>query len=112
MTKREMFELIATVNADNDEIVDFCHHEIELLTRKTSRKTPTKTQKENEGIMDAIEVGLAELDEPVTVTDLIKGVEALGGYSNQKISALLRKMVEAGRVVKSMDGKKSLFAIA
>lgn len=112
MTKREMFNMIATINADNAEIVEFCAHEISLLDKKVSSKTPTKAQKENEGIMDQILVNLAEFGAPVTVTELIQNGEGLDGFTNQKISALLRKMVEAGKVVKSIEKKKAFFSLA
>ena len=113
MTKREMFETIASINSDNAEIVEFCEHEIKLLdSRKGKSKTPTKTQKENEVIMDAIEVALGECEGKVTVTELIGSSESLRGYTNQKMSALLRKMVEAKRVVKSVEGKKAYFSLA
>ena len=112
MTKKEMFNLIASVNADNAEIVDFCNHEIDLLNAKKSSKTPTKTQKENEVIMEQIAVDLAMFDNPVTVTELIANGEGLEGLTNQKVSALLRKMVEAGRVVKSIEKKKAFFSLA
>lgn len=121
MTKREMYEMIATVNAENTEIVEFCAHEIELLdNRKSGKKAPTKTQKANERVMDAIEAILADADEPMTVSQLIaderlrytdeNGEEER--YSSQKVSALLRKMVDANRVVKTIEGKKALFAVA
>ena len=112
MTKREMFEMIATVNADNAEIVDFCKHEIELLSRKSASKGLTKVQKENEGIMDLILVALAELGTPVTVTELIAGGKGLEGLTNQKVSALLRKLVDTNKVTKSIEGKKAKFALA
>ena len=112
MTKREMFATIATVNADNDEIVEFCKHQIDLLDARKGSKTPPKTQKANEGIMDAIEDALRAVDGGVTVTDLIASSDLLRGYTNQKVSALLRKMVEAGRVTKTLQGKKAYFAVA
>lgn len=112
MTKKEMFNMIATINADNAEIVEFCAHEISLLDKKVSSKTPTKAQKENEGIMDQILVSLAEFDAPVTVTELIQNSERLNGFTNQKISALLRKLVEAKKVTKAVNGKKAVFCIA
>ena len=110
MTKKEMFNLIATVNADNEEIVKFCQKEIDLLTAKAGRKTPTKTQKENEVLMDHMVEVLAEIAEPVTVTELI----ARGGLdmTNQKASALLRKLVDAKRVTKVIDKKKAIFSVA
>ena len=62
--------------------------------------------------MDTIERDLAEFEAPVTVTELIAGGEGLEGLTNQKVSALLRKMVEVGRVVKTIEGKKAKFALA
>ena len=112
MTKREMFERIALVNAEDEEIVAFCNHELELLANRKTSKSPTKNQKANEGIMDVIAEALADAGDPITVTELITNYDALNGFTNQKISALLRKMVEAGRVVKSTDGKKAVFALA
>lgn len=112
MTKKEMFAHIATLNASDAEVVDFCNKEIERLEKRSSSKTPTKTQKENEGVMDSIAEALTAFSEGVTVTDLIASSEALTGLTNQKVSALLRKMIEAGRVTKSMKGKKAFFALA
>ena len=112
MTKKEMFNLIATVNADNAEIVEFCKHEVELLETRNSHKTPTKTQKENVVIMETIVKDLAEFENPVTVTELILGGEGLEGLTNQKVSSLLRKLIEAGKVVKTIEGKKAFFSLA
>ena len=112
MTKKEMFAHIATVNADNAEIVEFCNHQIDLLNAKTGRKTPTKTQRENEVIMENILTSLAEIGEPVTVTDLLAhGIEGFE-LTNQKTSALLRKLIADGKVAKTIEGKKAMFSIA
>ena len=112
MTKKEMFAMIATVNADNAEIVEFCNHEIELLSnRKSGTKGQTKTQKENEGIKAVIAEVLTGTGDKMTVTELIAD-ERLNTYTNQKISALLRQMVEAGKVTKVIEGKKTYFEVA
>lgn len=111
MTKKEMFNLIASVNADNSEIVDFCQHEIQLLeSRKNNSKGLTKTQKANEGVKDLILAALADT-EGMTVTEIL-GCEGLEEYTNQKISALLRQLKDAGKVVKTIEGKKAFFALA
>ena len=111
MTKREMFETIATINADNAEIVEFCNHEIELLARKsTGKKGLTATQKANIEVKAVIADVLAEAEAPLTVTEIISDAR-LNGYTNQKISALLRQMGEAKEVVKTIEGKKARFAL-
>ncbi len=112
MTKREMFAHIATINAADAEIVEFCNREIELLDNRKNSKTPTKTQKANEGIMDAIAEALKGVEGGVTVTELMASNEVLKGLSNQKVSALLRKMKDDDRVIRTIEGKKALFSLA
>ena len=82
------------------------------LAKRGSSKTPTKTQKENEVIMERIVDALADIGEPTTVTGLIgHGIEGFE-LTNQKVSALLRKLVEAKKVTKTIEGKKAMFCIA
>lgn len=82
------------------------------LAKRGSSKTPTKTQKENEVIMAKILEALADVGEPTTVTDLLAhGVEGFE-LTNQKASALLRKLIEAGKVTKAKEGKKMLYSLA
>lgn len=119
MTKREMFNIaINTINGtaipEKEEVLAGLRHEIELLdSRKSSkRSTPTKNQKENAVIMERIYDALVDIGNPVTVTELLNhGIE---GYelTNQRASALLRQLKDEGRVVKTTDKRKSLFAVA
>lgn len=111
ITKREMFTMIkevAEVKA-NAEMVAFIDHEIELLDKKSSKSGQTKTQKENEVIIEQVFDALALVGRAVTITELQNEVVAMGELSNQKISAMLRKLVLSGRVVKTVDKKKSYF---
>ena len=81
------------------------------LEKRSTSKTPTKVQKENEGIMETILHNIEKFDKPVTVTELINGGEGLENLSNQKVSALLKKLVEAGKVTKTMEKKKAYFSL-
>ena len=113
MTKKEMFNMIATVNADNADIVAFCEHEIALLeNRKGGKRGMTKTQKDNEVIKGVIAEGLAELGRPVTVTELGREFAPLNPYTSQKLSALLRQMKDGGLVVKTIEKKVARFSLA
>lgn len=111
MTKKEMFANIANLLADNAEVVDFCNHEISLLESRKTSKGLTKTQKDNEVIMEKIALALSTMDEPVTVTELIVSGNGLEGLTNQKVSALLRKMIEDGQVEKIIEKKKAYFRL-
>lgn len=112
LTKKDYFKKIMEVCANDSNIVAFCEHEIELLTKKNSKSTPSKTQVENENIKNVILEELANIAKPVTITELQNASEKVAEYSNQKISALLKQLVEVGKVVKTTDKKKSLFSIA
>lgn len=109
MTKVEMFKAIKAVVGDNADFVAFIDHEIELLNKKSTNKKPTKTQAENEAYKAEILANLT--DKGVTVTELQSKSEILGGLSNQRVSALLRIMVDAGTVAKTIDKKKSYFSL-
>ena len=82
---------------------------VQLAKRGTS-KTPTKTQKENEGVMETILEVLADNGDRMTVTEMLAD-DRLNGYTNQKISALLRKLRDARKVDKIMEKKKAYFTL-
>lgn len=119
LTKKEMFEMIKGVCADRTDIVDFCNHEIELLSRKNSKSGATKTQKENEIVANMLVEELAKVGKPITITDLMNTSEIVKGYTlengnnltNQKISAIFKQLVESNKIVKVTDKKKSYFSI-
>ena len=119
LTKKDYFEMIKGVCADRTDIVDFCNHEIELLSRKNSKSGATKTQKENEIVANMLVEELAKIGKPITITDLMNTSETVKNYTlengnnltNQKISAIFKQLVENNRIVKVVDKKKSYFSI-
>lgn len=114
-TKKEMFRKLIELAQENErtDLIEFCEHEIELLNKKASASGQTKTQAENKKIKVVIAEELTRIARAVTISELIKESESLGQYSNQKLSALLKQMVENDKTVtKIIDKKKSLFTIA
>ena len=111
ITKKEMFTMIKAQVKDNAEMVAFIDHEIELLDKKASNKKATKTQEANIGIKSII-LAVLEGAKPMTVTEMQGASAELGELSNQKVSALVRQLVEAGKVVKTIDKKVSRFSLA
>ena len=111
ITKKEMFTMIKAQVKDNAEMVAFIDHEIELLEKKASSKKATKTQKANIGIKSTI-LAVLEGGKSMTVTEMQGASAELGELSNQKVSALVRQLVEAGEVVKTIDKKVSRFSLA
>lgn len=111
ITKKEMFTMIKAQVKDNAEMVAFIDHEIELLDKKASNKKATKTQEANVGIKSTI-LAVLEGAKPMTVTEMQGASAELGELSNQKVSALVRQLVKAGEVVKTIDKKVSRFSLA
>ena len=120
MTKKEILTLIVTALSENrnftseetEAIIAYATNEISLLDKKAEKaKTQkSKTQKENEAIKAHLLDYLNSLDNCVTITDIIKGSDIFSDFSTQKISALLKQLIESGKVVKTVDKKKSYFA--
>jgi hypothetical protein len=113
LTKKELFgqaRELAIANGRED-LVAFIDHEIDLLNKKASASGESKTQKENLAIMDRLYSELANIDRAVTISEFQANSEYASTLSNQKISALFKKMVEAGRVVKTTEKKKSYFSV-
>ena len=116
VTKKEYFgmvrEIVEASGVENKEdILAFVDREVELLSKRKNGET--KAQKENVELMEVVYNKLAEMARPATATEIfneLRDNEAI--TSNQKVSALLKKLVDEERVVKTADKKKSYFSIA
>ena len=83
------------------------------------RSTPSKADKEksaeHKAIADEIILVLSTgetVTNGMTISEMQKASDNLAKYTNQKISAILRKMVDSGTIVKTIDKKKSYFSLA
>ena len=113
ITKREVIGMMMNeeVVKANPTYVAYLENELALLDKKAQNKKATKTQEQNVGIKATILEVLAIIGSG-TVTDIQNGNEELSALSNQKVSALVRQLVESGDVVKTTDKKKSIFSLA
>lgn len=111
ITKKEYFGMIRELVADRADLVEFVDRELELLNKKVSSKSPSKTQVENENIKAKLINALIKIAKPVTITELQENNEEMATYSNQKLSALLKQLVDTNQVTKMIDKKKSYFSV-
>ena len=115
MTKKETINLLIDVLMGNKEVedvqifIDFLIHERELLERKSSNSGQTKTQKENEILKEKIVETLKELNKFSTITEIQETNAELADLSNQKISALLKQLVDTNVIEKVIEKKKAYF---
>jgi DNA-binding transcriptional regulator GbsR (MarR family) len=97
-------------------LVEFIDHEIELLDKKKSNGNAKANEKMDKSI-ELVYNALVSVGKSVTVSDLIKATDlsALanesGVVSTQKVSAMLKKLKEQGRVVSVTDKKKTYFSV-
>ena len=80
------------------------------VKRNSAERKPTKAQLANEELKAQIVAVLTA--EPATVTDIMGKSEALAALSNQKVSALVNALVDEGKAVKTVEKRKSYFALA
>lgn len=114
MTKRDYFNAILAVLAtvedtDVSGLTAFVNHEIELLENKRSSTKPTKTQTENLAVKETIVSVLKEIGKPVTITEMQKFSADLAEFSCQKLSALLKQLVENDKTVTKVTEKKKTY---
>lgn len=129
LTKKDMFHALleASTNCEAlydflssksekiaEGMTDFLANEIDLLERKALSKTtkPSKTQVENVSIKETILEVLRAAGTPMCIADLQGADSGLASLTNQRISALLTQLKNAGKVVRTTEKKKAYFSLA
>jgi hypothetical protein len=119
ITKKMRFTEIREIMAElgKTDLIAFIDHEIELIDRKAENRKMGTSKKavENNSITELIIRELQVIGK-TTITNLLKQSEPLADYvteegnalSNQKITALLKPLVENGKVIRTVD-KKTIY---
>ena len=120
ITKREKYEMLLGMVEGNDMLTEFINHEIELLTKKSGSGS-AKRDEEQESFFEVIRDILAECadvkgmqcgaiakDERAASFEWKDGKET----SSQRVSAMLKKLVDKGDVIKVTDKKVTHFRLA
>lgn len=118
MTKKQKFEMLKALVADNAMLVEFIDHEIELLDNKKS-KGNAKANEKMEKSVELVYEALVSVNRAVKVSELIAETD-LSELKNpetnvvtpQKVSAMLKKLKDQGRVVSYTDKKNTYFRVA
>ena len=116
ITKRERYEQLKAIPAvaENETLVEFIDHELELLDRKnapTGEKKMTTKQTENEAYKDEI-LNHMEMGSKYTITALLNGVpNAPEDMTHNRIVALLKQLCDAGAVVRSKEKGVTYFTL-
>ena len=119
ITKKEMFlQVIALAQGEEisvsvDEIMEFARHEIDLLNKKANSKSKKEkaNDAENVRLSDLILEVLLDSEKALTISEIMAKNDDLGALSNQKVSALMKKLVDGGQVVKTVNKGRSYFSV-
>lgn len=83
----------------------------QTVKKNTAERKPTATQTENVGFKTAILNGM-EVGKQYTITELTKAVPEIANLTNQRVSAIVRQMVEAGQLTRTEEKRKAYFSKA
>ncbi len=111
ITKAQKFAMLKAIPqvAENEMLVEFIEHEMELLAKKNSaEKKPTAQQTANIGIGEAIVAHLSSQPTRLfTITEIIKEVPACADLTNQRVSAIVRGLI--GVSVERVEEKRKAY---
>lgn len=111
MTNKKALEFVLSLQevVDNVEVCEKLQKMLEQVEKKNAKSDtkPTKAQLENVELKDKILVAMSEFDEPCQIKDIC----GVLGYSNQKISALVRQLVASGAVERLEEKKVAKFRL-
>lgn len=114
ITKREIVTMMLAdecVKA-NEMYVSYLTHELELLDKKAQKKGKSDEELAEVARLKGLVIGSLEKVGKGTVTEIQKADEELSELSNQKVTSLLKALIEDGSVVKATEGRKSVFSLA
>lgn len=122
VTKKDYFNMIISMaeEANRQDIVDFCSHELELLGRKsngTGTKSETKAQKINKVLDERILAVVTEASTPLTASAImglvdISGIEGLTELTLPKVTNRLTALGKVGKSIDRIKDKRQVFFTA
>ena len=109
MTKKQALELIMTFEdvKNSSEIMEVLEKMLEQL-EKPRKENPKKVAERDE-LTERVLAVLTSQEKPCSIKELREMENGLGEFSSQKLSPVLKRLVEAGRVEKTTEKRVSVF---
>ena len=114
LTKREVINAMLTIDAitSNETFVSFLKHELELLDKKSSNRKETSKQKEKKEFTDIVYSTLtANGDKAMSIKEIIASDTSLDGLSSNRVSAMLKTLVDGGLVKRDRTSKGTFYTV-
>ena len=101
----------------NDEMLEFLDKRIEQIDKKRAasangEKKMTETQKANEVLKANIVEAMANLNEAVPVSYMLKNFECCAGLSSSKVTSMLNQLVKAGAITATKTKGQNAYTLA
>ena len=109
-TQKEYYAELRVLAQGNDELVAFIDKKLEQLEHKTDTKKMTAKQVANAEIKDKLLKWLAEQNTGLTCTEIYSQTD-FGLTSATHASALLKQLVDNGKVAKVYEKKVAKFLV-
>lgn len=109
ITKKQALEQIMTFEdvKNSPEIMEILEKMLEQL-EKPRKENPRKAAERDE-LTERVLAVLASQDKPCSIKELREMENGLGEFSSQKLSPVLKRLTEAGRVEKTTEKRVSMF---
>ena len=109
ITKKQALEQIMTFEEvkGNSEIMEVLEKMLEQLEKP--RKENPKKAAERDELAERVLAVLASQDKPCSIKELREMENGLGEFSSQKLSPVLKRLTDAGRVEKTTEKRVSVF---
>ena len=114
LTKKDRFTAMLDKYVLDAEDRELIKHEIELLEKKANKdRKPTAKQLANLDFMEEI-ISVLSANVGMTCTEVVKAVQPKHEetITVNKVSAMMSKLVEGKRVIKTVEKRKSYFLLA
>lgn len=118
LTNKTTLEILREVDLTTVDLKGFAPADIlgkvdsmiaQLDKKNGADRKPTKAQLENELLKESILAALTTT--PVSITELQKTNAGMGEMSNQKLSSLIRQLVNEGKVLRDTVKRVAVFSI-
>ena len=103
-----------SLESPNKEAIDRLIALKESTEKRNNSKSKAEVAKQsaNDDLKNVIVEVLTNCAEPVTITEMLALDERLNGFKVQKISPLMRKLLEEGKIKREEMKHKAYFSIA
>lgn len=117
VTKAENYQALLNLAevAAHPELVEFINHELALLAKKSTNRKPSKSQVTSNTLRDIVLEVLYSADSAITIAEIQEADSRLKVFngeniSNQRIAAILTRLIGEGIVFKQTIKRRNYYS--